>query len=148
MWCDACRSVGTIHCAHPDQCGNMRSNNAAAENWNAWLDDLPIGAEFHPAIDRLQDFIAGLAEAAEAERDAAKAKVERLGREVNVAKYGQPDFAWSVHLEAMDELQAERDRMREALEYILAECTLSDNTTPSVGAIKYAARSALKGETP
>lgn len=61
MWCDACRSVGTIHCAHPDECGNMLSNNAAAENWNAWLDDLPIGAEFHPAIDRLQDFIAGLA---------------------------------------------------------------------------------------
>lgn len=61
MWCDACRSVGTIHCAHPDECGNMLSNNAAAENWNAWLDDLPISAEFHPAIDRLQDFIAGLA---------------------------------------------------------------------------------------
>jgi hypothetical protein len=61
MWCDACRSVGTIHCAHPDECGYMLSNKAAAENWNAWLDDLPIGAEFHPAIDRLQDFIAGLA---------------------------------------------------------------------------------------
>ena len=46
------------------------------------------------------------------------------------------------------QLTAERDRLREALEYILAECTLSDNTTPSVGAIKYAARAALKGETP
>ena len=44
--------------------------------------------------------------------------------------------------------EAERDRLRDALEYILAECTLSDNTTPSVGAIKYAARAALKGETP
>ena len=45
-------------------------------------------------------------------------------------------------------LRAERDRLRAALEYILAECTLSDNTTPSVGAIKYAARAALKGDTP
>ena len=44
--------------------------------------------------------------------------------------------------------EAERDRLRDALEYILAECTLSDNTMPSVGAIKYAARAALKGETP
>ena len=61
MWCDACRSVGIIHCAHPDECGNMLSNRAAAESWNAWLDDLPIDAKFHPALDRLQDFIAGLA---------------------------------------------------------------------------------------
>lgn len=68
MWCDACRSVGTIHCAYPDECGNMLSNNAAAENWNAWLDDLPISAEFYPAIDRLQDFIAGLAVPTPAER--------------------------------------------------------------------------------
>ena len=61
MWCDACRAVGAIHCAHPDECGNMRSNMAAADNWNAWLDDLPIDAQFQPAIDRLQDFISGLA---------------------------------------------------------------------------------------
>lgn len=61
MWCDACRSVGIIHCAHPDECGNMLPDRAAAENWNAWLDDLPVGAEFQSAIERLQDFIAGLA---------------------------------------------------------------------------------------
>jgi hypothetical protein len=61
MWCDACRAVDAIHCAHPDECGNMCSDRAAADNWNAWLDDLPIDAEFHPAIDRLQDFISGLA---------------------------------------------------------------------------------------
>lgn len=97
MWCDACRSVGTIHCAHPDQCGNMRSNNAAAENWNAWLDDLPIGAEFHPAIDRLQDFIAGLAEAAEAERDQAWKMVAeadtRLGQALGDAIQDKADNA-------------------------------------------------------
>ena len=44
------------------------------------------------------------------------------------------------------QLTAERYRLRDALEYILAECTLSDNTMPSVGAIKYAARAAMKGE--
>ena len=42
------------------------------------------------------------------------AERDRLGRELNVAKYGQPDFAWSVHLAAMAEVQAERDRLREA----------------------------------
>ena len=49
-----------IHCAHPDECGNMLPDSAAAENWNAWLDDLPVGAEFQPAIEQLQNFIAGL----------------------------------------------------------------------------------------
>ena len=47
------------------------------------------------------------------------AERDRLGRELNVAKYGQPDFAWSVHLAAMAEVQAERDRLREALEGLL-----------------------------
>lgn len=50
-------------------------------------------------------------------------------------------------LDRVEQLTAERDRLRAALEYILAECTLSDNTMPSVGAIKYAARTALKGES-
>ena len=60
MWCDACRSTGAIHCAHPDQCGNMLSATAAADNWKAWLDDLPLPSTFDPAIGRLQDFITGL----------------------------------------------------------------------------------------
>ena len=48
------------------------------------------------------------------------AERDRLGRELNVAKYGQPDFAWSVHLAAMAEVQAERDRLRDALDGLLA----------------------------
>lgn len=66
MWCDACRAVGAMHCANPDECGNMLSDQAASDNWNAWLDDLPISAEFQPAIERLQDFISGLASPAPA----------------------------------------------------------------------------------
>ena len=42
-----------------------------------------------------------------AERDALKEQVANLGRELNTAKYGQPDFAWSVHIAAMDALKAE-----------------------------------------
>ena len=56
------------------------------------------------------------------------------------------DRTFALTLERAEKAEAERDRLREALEYILAECTLSDNTMPSVGAIKYAARAALKGE--
>ena len=61
MWCDGCRAVGAIHCAHPDQCGNMKSATAAVDNWKAWLDDLPLPFTFDPAIGRLQDFLDALA---------------------------------------------------------------------------------------
>ena len=59
--------------------------------------------------------LADAIEALTAERDAAKAKVEQLGCELNVAKYGQPNFAWSVHVAAMAELQAERERLALAI---------------------------------
>jgi lipopolysaccharide biosynthesis regulator YciM len=59
--------------------------------------------------------LADAIDALTAERDAAKAKVEQLGCELNVAKYGQPNFAWSVHVAAMAELQAERERLALAI---------------------------------
>lgn len=70
MWCDACRSTGAIHCAMPDECGNMLSATAAADNWKAWLDDLPLPFTFDPAIGRLQDFITGLTARIEAQAGA------------------------------------------------------------------------------
>lgn len=88
MWCDACRSTGTFHCAHPDECGNMLSAAGAADNWKAWLDDIPLNSIFDPAICRLQDFISALVariadlEAALADmtrqRDAAMAGVVKV----------------------------------------------------------------------
>ena len=60
MWCEACRSTGAFHCAHPDECGNMLSAAGAADNWKAWLDDIPLNSIFDPAICRLQDFISAL----------------------------------------------------------------------------------------
>jgi hypothetical protein len=44
--------------------------------------------------------------------EALTAKCEALGQEVNMAKYGQPDFAWSIHVEAMADLEAECARLR------------------------------------
>lgn len=60
-WCAACRNTNAIHCAHPDECGNMRRITrdeiaAQADSWKAWLDDLPL-PEFKPAIDDLQDYL-------------------------------------------------------------------------------------------
>lgn len=40
---------------------------------------------------------------------------ERLGREVNMARYGQPDFAWSIHKQAMADLQARAERLEAAV---------------------------------
>lgn len=39
-----------------------------------------------------------------------KAEKERLGRELNLARYGQPDFSWQVHKEAIAEANARADR--------------------------------------
>lgn len=86
----------------------------------------------------------------EAERD-------RLGRELNVAKYGVPDFAWSVHLAAMAEVQAERDRLRKALiELIQQTHNCERELTEDLHHVDFCgesvpltnAREALKGETP
>ena len=60
-WCGACRNTNAIHCAHPDECGNMRRITrdeiaAQADSWKSWLDDLPL-PEFQPAINDLQDYL-------------------------------------------------------------------------------------------
>ncbi len=60
LWCSACRGVDMIHCAHPDECGNMLPIRFAADSWKSWIDDLPIDPVFQPGLDRLQDFITAL----------------------------------------------------------------------------------------
>ena len=42
-----------------------------------------------------------------------------LGRKLNTARYGQPDFAWSIHEEAMADLRAKLTKAVEALRNIL-----------------------------
>ena len=67
------------------------------------------------------------AEAAEAERDALKEQVANLGRELNTAKYGQPDFAWSLHIAAMDALKAELAEAVETLKTYACKCEPGPN---------------------
>ena len=43
-----------------------------------------------------------------------------LGRKLNTARYGQPDFAWSIHEEAMADLRAKLTKAIEALRNILS----------------------------
>lgn len=66
-------------------------------------------------LDHLREAVTDL-EAARAETEQLKAEIARLGRELNLAKYGEPDFSWSIHKEAMADLldraekaEAERD---------------------------------------
>ena len=73
------------------------------------------------------------------------AERDRLGRELNVAKYGQPDFAWSVHLAAMAGLEADNTRLREALWAILACETPNANAT--VTRMASITKAALKGDS-
>lgn len=55
---------------------------------NVYLEDAdgPAGCLYIKAADRIEEL---------------QARVAELGRELNQAKYGQPDFAWSVHKQAL-----------------------------------------------
>jgi hypothetical protein len=53
--------------------------------------------------------------------EALTAKNEMLGREVNIARYGQPDFAWSIHKAAMADLEAKLAKAVDALRFYADE---------------------------
>jgi hypothetical protein len=72
-----------------------------------------------------------LGKAAAARIEALTAKNEMLGREVNIARYGQPDFAWSVHVQVMDDLNAKLAKAVEALVSLVKQAS----TTSSRGAV-------------
>jgi len=44
-----------------------------------------------------------------------KAEIERVGRELNIARYGEPNFAWSLHQAQMADLRADNERLRAGL---------------------------------
>lgn len=50
-----------------------------------------------------------------AERDAARAEVERLGRELNASRYGPKHFGEDFHEQFVADLRAERDALRAQL---------------------------------
>lgn len=82
----------------------------------------------HPTdeeLDALVEYLRGKGFISQCEADAitalrtqiaeAKAEKERLGRELNLARYGQPDFSWQVHKEAIAEANARVERAKAAL---------------------------------
>lgn len=68
----------------------------------SWGDESDVGEQ---ALARITDL---------------EAKLQRLGRELNLAKYGEPDFAWEIHKNAVADLEA-RLAAAEAGEDALAE---------------------------
>jgi hypothetical protein len=90
-------------------------------------------------VKRLRNFDDGVTPTQEAADciEALTAKNEMLGREVNIARYGQPDFAWSVHVQVMDDLNAKLAKAAEALRAV-------DALDPE-GMIDGCSHSALRG---
>ena len=80
--------------------------------------------------------------------DNAKLRIEALTVDRAEARAGWHKYegAWMAAEGKLADVEAERDRLRKALEDIIADCEA--DYPPSHGAIKYAARAALKGETP
>lgn len=64
-----------------------------------------------------------------------KAEKEKLGRELNLARYGEPDFAWQTHKEALAEANARADRAEAALAaQIEADAGIADMLVKSADA--------------
>lgn len=73
------------------------------------------------------------------------AEIQRLAKQVNIAKYGNPDFAWSVYEAKMNELIVENGKMREALQLIIDHPVASSGKWfVGVKEIKGVARAALE----
>lgn len=82
--------------------------------------------------------------------EALLAEREKLGREVNMARYDQPDFAWSFHKEAMADLEAKLAKAMEALERVVTAKGITDPTEYGYDSIQHARTTLaeIKGETP
>jgi cell division protein FtsB len=89
-------------------------------------------------------------DALRAELAAKDDKIERLGREVNTARYGRPDFAWSVHKAAMNELRDETDALRAEVERLKGKLWMIRHADEHVPAyeLKEYARAALGDSQP
>lgn len=74
--------------------------------------DLPIPGS--NAFFKVRELV-GYFSALRAQLAEAREKSERLGRDLNVARYGQPDFAWQVHKEALAAANTRADRAEAAL---------------------------------
>jgi hypothetical protein len=75
--------------------------------------------------------------------EALTAKNEMLGREVNIARYGQPDFAWSVHVQIMDDLNAKLAKAVEALHTISGHVVLNNENEEELSESALLARTTL-----
>ncbi len=83
-------------------------------------------------------------EAQAAEIARLKTEIERLGRDLNRAKYGEPDFSWAIHNAAMVEL---RDRAEKA-EAALSESQALLAMWPEVAATEVEAWGMPSGSAP
>lgn len=71
-------------------------------------------------IERLRDCEAYNARSvlwANGEIERLRVEKEKLGKDVNYWRYGNPDFAWSLHQAKMVDLMQEIERLRAALKY-------------------------------
>ncbi len=77
---------------------------------------LPSGSTEHmTAGELLSANMTDAITALRAQRDEARAERDKMGRALNVARYGHPDFSWEIHKMAMQEAVDQRDRAEAAL---------------------------------
>lgn len=80
--------------------------------------------------DKPHRLVYDLCRQVEADADRIEALVKErddLGRKLNTARYGQPDFAWSIHEAAMSDLRAKLAKAVDVIKCILATAYADDH---------------------
>ena len=115
-------------------------NNPTDEELDAlvvWLEELPCCHDGpHETSARCKSCEKTVADAIitlRAQLAEAKADKEKLGRELNLARYGQPDFSWQVHKEALAAANARADRAEQRVATL--EAALATQPSPDVAAL-------------
>lgn len=92
----------------------LKSRNRWAQKYNNLLNEKRAEDGYDVYAAAREEYRKKIAEQA-AENEKLRAKIEHLCKEVNYAKYGNPDFAWSLYEAQMNDLRLENEKLRKLL---------------------------------
>ena len=86
------------------------------KRWDEYVESMGcVMGEVEHMAQQMRDRIE--AQAAEIER--LRGDLAKAGRDLNMARYGQPDFAWSIHKQAMADIEAKLENLLGGAETVL-----------------------------
>jgi uncharacterized small protein (DUF1192 family) len=96
---------------------HIDADGICPEEGDPWY-EYTFRGEAGPGLYSINDMTKRIeAQAAEIER--LRGDLAKAGRDLNMARYGQPDFAWSIHKQAMADIEAKLENLLGGAETVL-----------------------------